>query len=235
LVAVPRTNSATSTVVRVPDRRLDVRYVGPVSGCYTLSDRRDIGSGGVEVFACRTQSISSISAAITAPVPGEIGDWLTARFDGIGIVRGWIDRLTKDGFVFQITATEAQRHKLAAKIDWLKKKAVRVNEDKRSYRRFQPRDPRSTLGLPDGGVERCFVVDLSRSGACLSTKYVPKVGEQLVLGTLACRVVRQLPVGFAVQFDAPQDAEGLEQLVTGYEPKGRGMAAAKPLELVVAE
>lgn len=207
---------------------MDVRYVGPVSGCYTLSERRSPEGGGVEVYACRTQSLSSSAIVVTAPVSGAAGDWLTARFDGIGIVRGWIDRLTPDGFVFQVIASEEQRQRLAAKIDWLKKMSTRQQNDKRHYKRFQPRDPRSALTFEDGAVSKCFVIDISRSGAAVSAPTRPEIGVGLVLGTLRSHVVRHLEVGFAVAFDAPQDAEGLEQLVTGYAPTDGGTRVARP-------
>lgn len=213
-------------VQRAVDRRTDLRYVGPINGCYTFSERREITNGDVEVFACRTQSISSTAVAVTAPVAAKLGEWVTARFDGIGIVRGTVERLTSEGFVFSIVASDQHRAKLAAKIDWLKKKSVRKQSDQRDFRRFQPRDPRSILGLADGRVTKCFVIDLSRSGAAVSCQHVPGIGEQLVLGTLKCHVVRRLDVGFAVQFEASQDAEGLEQLVSGFElsdPRAPGL------------
>ena len=164
---------------------------------------------------------------VTAPVSGATGDWLTARFDGIGIVRGWIDRLTPDGFAFQVIASDEQRQRLAAKIDWLKKKSTRQQNDKRAYKRFQPRDPRSVLIFDDGSVSKCFVIDISRSGAAVSAPTRPELGVALVLGTLRSHVVRYLAVGFAVSFDAPQDAEGLEQLVTGYVPTEVGSLATR--------
>ena len=212
----PIANMATA---RIADRRLDVRFVGSINGCYTLSSRRSAEDGAVEVFACRSQSFSSTTAAVIAPVAGAEGEWLTARFDGLGIVRGQIDRLIEDGFVFRIEATEAQRNKLAVKIDWLKKHSVRAHRDNREYKRFLPRDPRSTIALLDGRVMRCFLIDLSRSGAAVSADFKPKLGLPVLLGTLASKVVRYLDVGFAVQFDAVQEAEGLESLVTGFEPR----------------
>jgi hypothetical protein len=213
-------------IIRTADRRMDVRYVGPVNGCYTLSEQRLPGGGGdIEVYACRTQSISSQAAAVQAPVASDPGGWLTARFDGLGIVRGTIERLTSDGFVFEIVASDANRRKLAAKIDWLKKNAGRQRQDKRDFKRMQPRDARSTLGLADGGVARCFVIDYSRSGAAVSARITPDIGSPIVLGTLRCHVVRRLDVGFAVQFDAVQDAENLEPLITGFEPN-EGIAPA---------
>ncbi|MEO8758035.1 MAG: PilZ domain-containing protein [Devosia sp.] len=212
---MPDPHASAGATSRLVDRRFDVRYVGPISGCYTLSDRRELGNAGVEVYACRTQSISAAAAAITAPVTGVAGEWVTARFDHIGIVRGQIERLTPDGFVFQINISDEERQKLALKITWLKRKSVRLQEDKREFRRFQPRDPRSTLTLADGAVIKCFVIDLSRNGAALSAHQRPAVGVPVVIGKLKSHVVRHLEIGFAVAFEAAQDAEGLEQLVTG--------------------
>lgn len=207
----------SAAILRAPEIPLDLRYVGPIAGCYTLSDRRELVSGDVEVFACRTQSISALSAVVMAPVAGEPGERITARLDGIGIVKGRIERETKDGFVFEIVATPLQQAKLAAKIDWLKKKAVRQQSDKRAAKRFMPRDPRSTLALMDGSIAKCFVIDLSANGAAVSAYLRPEIGTQLILGKLPGRVVRHLDVGFALQFDTP-DADAVEKQTTGYVP-----------------
>ena len=72
--------------------------------------------------------------------------------------------------------------------------------------------------LESGEILRCFVIDLSRGGAALSCQHAPQLGEKMVLGTVACHVVRKLAVGFAVQFETPQEPDGLEQLAAGFEP-----------------
>ena len=197
------------------ESRLDTRYVGPVAGCYTLSERRDLGGGNPKVYACRTQSISATSIAITAPVKGAEGEWLTARFDGLGIVRGCVERRTGDGFVFQVSATPEERTKLAASIAWLKSQRTHKETDKREHRRFRPRDPRSQLRIGDGEPMNCFVIDLSRGGAAVSAATRPEIGEIVTLNTLAGKVVRHLDVGFAMKFAAQQDADEVERLATG--------------------
>jgi len=204
--------------VKVEDRRTEPRYVGVINGSYTLSGRRS-GERGVEVFACRARSISSVAAAVTAPVAGDEGEWLTVRFDGLGIVRGQIERIFDDGFAFSIIASDGQRARLASNIAALNRRSSRIEHDKRGYRRSQPADPRSTVTLPGGKVLRCFISDMSRSGAAVSADHVPEIGSSLVVGALACSVVRLLDVGFAVEFDAVQDETGLEGLLTGYEPR----------------
>jgi hypothetical protein len=206
--------------VRVTDRRVEIRYDGSINGCYTLSSRRRTDDNTpVQVFACRARSISPTAASVTAPVPGEVGELITARFDGLGIMRGEIDKLVDDGFVFSISASLEQRKKLGAKIDLLKRRNLVGALEKRAYRRQQPLDPRSVITLPDGGVLRCFVIDFSRSGAAISADYMPDIGARVVVGALAAKVVRYLDVGFSVQFEAVQDAEGLGALLTGYQPR----------------
>ncbi len=196
-------------------RRLDVRYVGPISGCYTLSDRREFDGRGVEVFACRTLSISPNGAAITAPVQGDVGDWLTARLDGLGIIRGRIERRIEGGFVFKIVGSDEQREKLAKSIDWLKRRNVLKRSDQREHDRFKPRDPRSMLGASGAVQQPCFVIDISRGGAAVSMRDRPEIGTPLVLGSLACTVVHHIDHGFAVKFDVVQELEGVEELVCG--------------------
>lgn len=213
-------------VLPPPDPRLVTEYYGPLNGSYTLSERHAPGGERPEVFACQTQSISSSTAALTAPAVGGIGEWLTARLEGIGIIRGSIIKHITDGFVFGIVATAARHTHLANKIEFLRSRAARTPREHRDYKRFKPIDPRSVLVTPDGHVQRCFVIDLSRSGAAISADFHPKIGSAILVGKLACHVVRQLEVGFAVHFDAPQDAEGLEDLLTGYEPLPPKLAPA---------
>lgn len=207
----------SKTVTKVVDRRLEQRFFGSINGHYTLPDRRHSNGGGVEVFACRTQSISPYAAAVTAPVLGSVGEGLTARLDGLGIMRGEIERHLEDGFVFNLVASDSQREKLARRLNSLRRHSVVKVEDKRAFARHRPIDPRSVITLPDGTHMRCFVINLSRSGAALSADMAPAIGSPLVVGRLACTVVRPLEVGFVVKFDAVQDSAELELLVTGFD------------------
>jgi len=198
------------------DRRLDLRYVGPLDGCYTLSSHLDLISGA-GVLPFRTLSISSSQVTITGPVTGKVGDNLTAKIDGFGVIRGTIERLSNDGLTFRIVATERHQLRIAIKIDFLKQKASRKQSDRRVSKRRQPRDLRSTLALPDGRILNCLVVDFSRSGAAIATPIKPQLSDRVVVGRVAGHVVRYLPSGLGIQFDEKQKIEGLEELLTGYE------------------
>jgi hypothetical protein len=148
---------------------------------------------------------------VTAPVIGSLNEKLSARIDGIGLLAGSIARRIPDGFVFEIDASEAERDALASKIKWLKRRHMNAEPDRREHKRVLPRDPRSYLKLADGKLLKCMLIDISRSGAAVSADVVPAIGDSMVVGTLPAKVVRPLPVGFAVQFDDLQALEDLEK------------------------
>jgi hypothetical protein len=165
----------------------------------------------VQVFACRVQSISPKMAVFTAPVSGAQGDWVTAHFQELGIIRAQITRHLDRGFAMDIVATDEERTKLGAKIDWVKKNTHEAVADKREHKRKLPRDPRSIIILPNGGKMNCFIMDMSRSGVAISADVDLDIGTPLAVGNVVGRVVRHLEVGFAIKFISLQDTTTLEQ------------------------
>ncbi|HEV7718582.1 MAG TPA: PilZ domain-containing protein [Arsenicitalea sp.] len=208
-----------------PEQRLrrlgNVRFIGSLNGRYTLSSRTQRG-GGVQVFACRVQSISPKMAVLTAPVCGSQGEWLTAHFPDLGIIRAQISRHLDYGFAVDIAGTDEERAKLGAKINWLKKRVHEAAPDKREHKRTMPRDPRSSLILPNGIKMGCFIIDISMSGVAVSADLNPEIGTPLAIGTVIGRVVRHLDVGFAVKFLALQEAATLEQALVTEWSQQRG-------------
>jgi hypothetical protein len=65
----------------------------------------------------------------------------------------------------------------------------------------------------DGSLLRCFVVDMSSSGAAVSARVAPPPGTPLALGKVVGRVVRHLPSGFAIRFVTAVDITALEDLL----------------------
>ncbi|MDB5561549.1 MAG: PilZ protein [Hyphomicrobiales bacterium] len=189
----------------------------------------------MQVFACRVQSISPKMAVLTAPVSGSQGEWVTAHFQDLGIIRAQITRHLDYGFAVEIAATDEERAKLGAKINWIKKKTHEAVADKREHKRTLPRDPRSSLILPDGNKMGCFIIDMSMSGVAVSADVNPPIGTPLAIGSVIGRVVRHLEVGFAVKFLALQEAGAVEQsLVTEWSRSvGGPEAAAAPASVYV--
>jgi hypothetical protein len=128
-------------------------------------------------------------------------------------VRGKIRRHVEGGFVMAIDADQEERERLAARIDWYKKRTFAGVTDKRAHRRFLPREPRSALVLASGVVLQSLVIDMSASGAAVSADADPQIGEPLAVGRVVGRVVRKLEVGFAIQFLEPLEAGEVEDML----------------------
>jgi hypothetical protein len=203
------------------EKGADVRFIGPVMGRYTLESR--VRPSGVQIFAVRLQSLSPSLMAASAPVTGHVGEMVTAHFVPFGNIRGPISRHIDGGFVVDIDGDHERRKRLAARIEWYKKRVFSGVTDKREHNRFMPREPRSAVLLVDGRALPCLVIDLSASGAAISVDYRPEIGEPLALGKAVCRVVRRLEVGFAVQFVNQLERDELEEAVRAPEDWERAM------------
>lgn len=195
-------------------RRLsDSRFIGALPGRIALSARRRPDQTGVPVFACRLSSITPFQAVLVSVETVQIGEAVAAHFDAFGIIKATVTRRDRTGFVMDIAMDDEARWKLAAKIDWLKRKALTSAPDRREFKRFMPRDPRSRMVLPDGAAMPCFLIDVSVSGVAVSASVTPQLGAVVMVGSLRGRAVRVLDVGFAVQFDDVQPLDQVEGLV----------------------
>lgn len=190
----------------------DARFIGDLMGSYVLASRAQSLSS-VQVFACRARSISVHDAVVHAPVAGERGEALTMSFEPLGILRGTIERHVEGGFVVAFALTEAERTTLGQRIAWLKRRVLKAVDDRRQHRRVLPRQPRTRLRFGADRSIEALIIDMSQSGVAVSADVMPPVGTPLAVGSVAGRVVRQLPNGFAVQFDALQQLDQLEGLL----------------------
>jgi hypothetical protein len=191
------------------------RAIVSMRGLYQLESWRD-ANGGYREFSCRVLKMSSGFMKINGPVTGSVGEWVTVHLDRFGQFKGPIIRHGERVLVMRIVATNDERNKIARKIEWAENKK---NRDKRQHDRFVPRDPHSTLCLPDGRVMPCQIIDCSRSGAAVSTDLIPELGTVLIVGKIVGRVERQIPEGFAIEFLLIQDLQTVADLFTKPEDK----------------
>jgi len=211
------------------DQLHDIRYIGAICGCYSLSSREIVSDDQVKVFACRSQSISTKRIVVDAPVRGEVGELVCAKFEGFDIISGMISQLNPGGFVIDIMATKDECTKIAAKIDWVKKNKFRSFHDKRKHKRIMPPNPRTAITLSDGAVVECFVIDVSQSGVAVSADIFPEIGTRLAVGKAIGVVVRHLEVGFAIRFEETLDLDHLDAVFAwslSYLNDGDGEAEA---------
>ena len=190
-----------------------------VGGNYVFPNRYD-PQGKLRTFACRTTRVSPFRMMVEVPVMGKIGDRLTSYFPDFGKFEGCIGDLKAGGFLLELEMTRAMREKFASKLTWLEQKQKNPTiRDGRKDARIIPAGPHSTLTLADGTIHSCFVIDMSVSGAAVSSQLLPPIGTPLAVGACIGRVVRLLPDGFAVKFVTAQNRPDLNRLIIRPPPR----------------
>jgi hypothetical protein len=116
-------------------------------GRYMLADRRE--------FPCQVLDMSPGGMAIIGPVSGKAGERVVAYIDHVGRLEGTIIRVLPNGFAMSIAATPRKRDKLAAQLTWLANRHILGLPEDRRHDRIVPRNPRSTMILPDGKAIMC--------------------------------------------------------------------------------
>jgi hypothetical protein len=194
------------------DRRAEIRIDVCVAGRFCLANRRD-ASGNRRKFACRAVNISQSAIALLAPVAGAIGERGITYFEEFGELHGAIIRVLNGGFVMKIVSNDKDRAKFRDRLLWLKEAQNLTVTDRRIHKRIIPQVPRSPLVLPDGRILECFVIDMSVSGAAVSSDEIPTIGTPLAIGKVIGKVVRHFEDGFAVRFNEIQYLDHLEEMI----------------------
>ncbi len=149
---------------------------------------------------CQLLEISPGDASFVSPFCADVGERVVAYIDDIGRVEGVILDHIEHGFVMSISASQRKRDKLADTLTWLANRHVlSLGEDRRHLRRA-PKRSDSTIVLPDGTSHSIRVIDMSLSGAALSTTLRPALGSPIRLGRLGARVVRHFDDGIGIEF-----------------------------------
>ena len=188
------------------ERRRFQRVRVNLLGRYMLVDRRE--------FPCQVVDMSPGDIAVEAPVPGEPGQRVVAYIDHLGRLEGTITRVFPTGFAMSISATPRKRDKLAAQLTWLANRHILGLAEDRAHERIALRNPRSTIAMANGTSATCRIVDVSLSGAQVTSETVPPIGTPVTLGKTPGRVVRHVEGGFAIEFTRLQHPDFLEENVT---------------------
>jgi PilZ domain len=189
------------------ERRRFQRVRVNLLGRYMLADRRE--------FPCQVVNISPGGMALIAPVAGEPGERVIAYVDHVGRLEGKIARQFENGFAMTIAATTRKRDKLAAQLTWLANRHILSLPEDRRHGRITPRNPAGRLILANGVNIAVRVIDISESGAAISTTERPEIGSPVTIGKIPGRVVRHLEDGIAIEFTRLQHSDFLEDNVTG--------------------
>ena len=164
------------------ERRRTQRVKISVLGRYMLADRRE--------FPCQTLDMSPGGLALFAPVRGEIGERVVVYLDQLGRVEGTIARHMETGFAIAMTLPLIKREKIADKLTWLANRtALGLPEDRR-HERIEPVHKRTTLKTVEGHEYPARLIDVSASGAALTSTAKFPVGTGVTIGRTPGTVVR---------------------------------------------
>lgn len=206
-------------------KKRDVRFIGDVPGSLVFLDRVAT-QPEPQAFGFSARSVATKRAVIAACVAAERGERVALSFDGIGIRRGVVERVLKEGFIVTFTEVDAGEP-VDARIDWLNKKTRGRAEDRRRHKRVFPQNPGALLILGADRRMDCRIKDMSASGAAILAPVEPPIGSLLAVGAVPARVVRHFEGGFAVRFLEVQSLEDLEALLSLRSSREKSLAARK--------
>ena len=146
-----------------------------------------------------------------SPVTPEIGERIIASFDQLGGLEGSVVRAFDGGFAISFVATQHKREKLEAQLIWILNRQDLGLPDGRRHDRISLKDKKSCPRLDDGTATDCEIIDVSLSGAAISTTARPAIGDIVTLGKLRARVRRHHDQGIGVEFVDIQEPEALRR------------------------
>jgi len=178
----------------VADRRRHKRIPLALLGRFMRANKQE--------YPCKLQDVSVGGAAMHSPVPVTKNERIVAYFDQIGGIEGTVVRVFDGGFAIKLTATQHKREKLAAQLTYLANRASLpiAAQRREGHDRVALRNTQSTLKLAEGITVPVQVLDISISGASVTTEARPHIGQEVVLGKLRARIVRHHETGIGVQF-----------------------------------
>ena len=170
--------------------------------------------GKIRTLACRSTRVSPYRMIVDVPVVGRIGDRITSHFGEFGEFEGSISDSRNGSILLELEMTPERRQWMADKLAWLEMTRQDPQiQDARKDARFVPQVSHTTLTMADGKVSTCFIIDMSATGAAVSSEVQPEIGTPLAVGSLVGRVVRIFETGFAVKFVEKQAVNDLSRLI----------------------
>lgn len=149
---------------------------------------------------CQVTNLSIDGATFLAQQVPLGGQNIVAYIDDIGRIEAISAERVEGGFRVVFPQTGARRERLAARIRWYVNKGEDPGAALRRHIRYEPKDNKSHITLPDGRVYPCEVLDISLSGAAINVDVMPSLGTYIMLGKMRGRVVRYLEAGVGIEF-----------------------------------
>lgn len=160
---------------------------------------------------CQVNDISIDGAVfLTSHVPPP-GKSLVAYLEEVGRIEATSGTPVAGGFSVSFSLTGARRDRLDTRLKWLAQKQAGGSIEDRRHTRYEPRESRSQITMPDGREYPCEVIDISLSGAAIKVDVMPSLGTYILLGKMHGRVIRYLGDGVAIEFVKPLERGQLRE------------------------
>ncbi|GAB6841658.1 hypothetical protein JCM2811A_06590 [Methylorubrum rhodinum] len=199
-VAKPMLEPSRSKVASVATASVSRPAAGrAVSGRCLLEDGSE--------YACIASDLGPCGAVIACAGLPRVGERVVCYLDGIGAVRGRVDRVQPSRFHIGLDVGEARLARIMARLAW---QEARTGEQ-RAAPRLVPVNDRTQVCLPGGRVVAARIADLSMVGVALQVEApeeaLPPVGALIRVGLRYAVVARALEGGFAARFRLPLSRE----------------------------
>jgi hypothetical protein len=163
---------------------------------------------------CQVTAIDLQGATFMTETVPALGQPIVAYLEEVGRVEATSATPVAGGFTVSFSLTGARRDRFEQRLRWLQQKQTgTTSAEDRRHARFEPRDTRSQITLPDGREYACEVIDISLSGAAVKVDVMPSLGTHILLGKMRGRVVRYLENGVGIEFLKQLDQNQLQAQV----------------------
>lgn len=186
----------------LPDRRRHKRFPLTLLGRFMRASKQE--------YPCKMIDISVGGVGLMTPVDVEMGERIVAYFDLIGGLEGQVVRIFDGGCALELSVSQHKREKLAAQITWLVNRDELGTQEERRHERVQV-NKTTTLRIADDLTLAVKLIDVSISGASISTESRPPIGSEVTLGRLRARVVRHHNDGVGLQFIDIQNPDAVRR------------------------
>ena len=177
---------------RALERRRHQRVKVALLGRFMLENRQE--------YPCQTVDMSPGGLALYAPVRGRVGERVVIYLEHLGRVEGVVVRDFERGFAVSLSATKRKQDKLASQLTWLANRHELGLPEDRRHERITPRLTGAIMRLGDGQEFGVRIIDVSLSGAAISTTARPALGSPVTIGATHGKVVRHFEGGIAIEF-----------------------------------
>ncbi len=175
-----------------PQSQEQPQQLNVLCGRYMLPDMSE--------HPCQIARINLKQAVFLTSLDVPSGVQIVAYIDELGRLEAQVADPVPGGFCVTFKLTESRLERLRQRLIWLRDRQQNGTIDDRRHSRVEPKENKSHITLSDGRVYACEVIDISLSGAAVSTEVMPALGTYVMLGKMRGRVVRYINSGIAIEF-----------------------------------